>query len=157
MALYITLPTHITDFSATCIDHMFIRDTSRYSERHTEISAVILYCDITDHLPCFVTLICSNSYADEIPYVRLCGETNTLKLEELLQNVNWDALYTEGSDLYDNFINLLYTKFQQSFPLVRLSQKREKDKPWITKGIKIRIKVKHRLYKSYLINSDPGA
>ena len=126
---YITLPTRITDFSATCIDHIFIRDTSRYSERHTDISAGILYCDITDHLPCFVTLICSYSHADERPYVRLYGEKNSLKFKELMQNVSWDAIYTDGSDWYDNFINLVYTKFQQSFPLVRLSRKRAKDKP----------------------------
>ena len=154
---YITLPTHNTDFSAICIDHIFIRDASRYSERHTEISAGILYCDITDHLPCFVTLICSNSHADERPYVRLYGEKNTLKFKELMPNVSWDAIYTDGSDWYDNFINLVYTQFQQSFPLVRLSRKRAKDKPWITKGIKISIKVKHRLYKLSLRNSDPGA
>ena len=42
-----------------------------------------------------------------------------------MQNVNWDAIYTDGSDWYDNFINLVYTKFQQSFPLVRLSPKNE--------------------------------
>ena len=74
-----------------------------------------------------------------------------------MQNVNWDALYTEGSDWFDNFINLVYTKFQQSLPLIRLSRKRTKDKPWVTKGIKLSSKVKHRLYKSSLRNSDPGA
>ena len=108
---YITLPTRITDFSASCIDHIFIRDTSRYSERHTEISAGILYCDITDHLPCFVTLTCSNSHADERPFVRLYGEKSTLKFKELTLNVNWDAIYTNGSDWYVSFINLVHTKF----------------------------------------------
>ena len=57
-----------------------------------------------------------------------------------MQNVSWDAIYTDGSDWYDNFINLVYTKFQQSFPLLRLSRKRAKDKPWITKGIKLVLK-----------------
>ena len=51
------------------------------------------------------------------PYVRLYIEKNTLKFKELVQNVNWDALYTVGSDWYDNFVNLVYIKFQQSFPL----------------------------------------
>ena len=53
---YVTLPTRITDFSATCIDHILVSDTSKYRERHTEIFSGILYCNITDHLPCFVTL-----------------------------------------------------------------------------------------------------
>ena len=59
-----------------------------------------------------------------------------------------------GMITFDNFINLVCTKFQQSFPLVR---KRAKDKPWITKGIQISINVKHRLYKLSLRNSYPGA
>ena len=64
-----------------------------------------------------------------------------------MQNVSWEVLYTEGSAWYDNFINLVYIKFQQSVALVRISRKRVKDKPRVTKGIKISIKVKHRLYK----------
>ena len=46
---FVTLPTRITDFSATCIDH-------NNSHRHEEVACGIFYCDITDHLPCFVTL-----------------------------------------------------------------------------------------------------
>ena len=34
-------------------------------------------------------------------------------------------------------INLVYNKFRQSFPLVKPSLKRAKDKPWITKCLKI--------------------
>ena len=52
-----------------------------------------------------------------------------------MQNVSGDDLYTEGSVGYDNFINLVYDEFQQSFPLVMLSPKRAKEKPWITRGI----------------------
>ena len=152
---YITLPTRITDFSATCIDHIFIRDTSKYRERHTEIFSGILYCDITDHLPCFVTLTCSNLGEDERPIVRLYGEKNTLKFKDLMTNESWDDLYTEDTDWYNNFIDLVYNTFQQSFPLVKLSRKRAKDKPWITKGLKISTKEKHRLYRLSLRNCDP--
>ena len=35
--------------------------------------------------------------------LRLNGEKYTLKFKELMQNVSWDALYTDGSDWYDNF------------------------------------------------------
>ena len=53
-------------------------------------------------------------------------------------------------------MNLDYNKFQQSFPLVKLSPKLAGDTPWITKGLKIIIKEKHRIYRSSLRNSDPG-
>ena len=42
--------------------------------------------------------MCSNSHADERPYVSLYGEKNTLKFKELMQNVSWDATYTDGYD-----------------------------------------------------------
>ena len=57
-----------------------------------------------------------------------------------MTNESWDDLYTEGTDWYNNFIDLVYNEFQQSFPLVKLSRKRAKDKPWITKGLKLVLK-----------------
>ena len=44
-----------------------------------------------------------------------------------MQIVSWDVYITEGNDCYDNFVNnLVYIKFQQIFPSVRLSRKRAK-------------------------------
>ena len=71
----ITLPTRITEYSATCIDHMFIKVSNRDRILHENILAGILYCDITDHLPCVVSLKCVN-YIDnnDRPNVRLYVE-----------------------------------------------------------------------------------
>ena len=66
---YMTLPTRITDFSATCVDHILISDTSKYRERHAEMLSDILFCDTLDHPPCFVTSTCSNFGQDERPIV----------------------------------------------------------------------------------------
>ena len=52
----ITLPTGITDFSATCIDHIFIKIPSSKKSKFGGIAYGILYCDISDHLPCFFYL-----------------------------------------------------------------------------------------------------
>ena len=38
------------------------------------------------------------------------------------------------------------------FPLVRLSRKKFKDKPWITNGIKVSIRHRNKLYKRYIEN-----
>ena len=49
-------------------------------------------------------------------------------------------------------VNTVYRISEQSFPLVQLSRQRIKDKPpWITKGLKISIKHKNRLYESQLL------
>ena len=42
--------------------------------------------------------------------------------------------------------------YNKSFPLVNLSRKRAKDKPWITIGLKKSIKEKHRLFRIYKFN-----
>ena len=36
------------------------------------------------------------------------------------------------------------------FPIVKLSRKKFKDKPWITNGIKVSIKYRNRLFKKYI-------
>ena len=54
-------------------------------------------------------------------------------------------------DWYHTFVNTVHRIFEQSFPLVKLSRQRIKDKPWITKGLKISIKHNNRLYRSQLI------
>ena len=54
--LKITLPSRITNLSATCIDHIFVRieDTKRI--KTGDIASGLLFNDITDHLPCFISI-----------------------------------------------------------------------------------------------------
>ena len=49
---YITVPTRITEHSATCIDHIFLKLTNKYNGFN--VISGILYSDISDHLPCFI-------------------------------------------------------------------------------------------------------
>ena len=42
--------------------------------------------------------------------------------------------------------------FQQSFPNVRVSSKRWQDKPWVTKSLKISIKLKDKFNKACLVH-----
>ena len=150
---FVTLPTRITGFSATCIDYIFIRDTNN-SHRHEEVACGIFYCDITDHLPCFVTLKHQSNYVLDRPLTRQFGERNTSKFRELMTNENWDIIFIEGTVWYTNFIKLVHNKFEAYFPLVKVSRQRIKDKPWITKELKMNIKEKNKLYRVYLKKGD---
>ena len=53
---YITLPTRLTDFSATCIDHIFVKFSTNNLFLATDLLSGMFYCDITDHLPCFISM-----------------------------------------------------------------------------------------------------
>ena len=51
------------------------------------------------------------------------------------------------------FNQKLTTAYNKSFPFVKLSRKRSKDKPWIPTGLKQSIKQKHLLYQKYIYDS----
>ena len=70
----ITLPTRITDFSATCIDHIFIKIQSNKKSKLDGIAYGIIYCDISDHLSCFLSLKCKSNTNLTRPRTRICGE-----------------------------------------------------------------------------------
>ena len=149
---FITLPTRITDFSATCIDHIFVKPGGHVKQNISEIYSGIFYCDISDHLPCFLSLKgknCSTKYTR--PKTRIFGDRNCRKFVNLMESENWDDMFTEDTDWYTKFIQIVRGKFENSFPLVQVSRKRMKDKPWITKGLKNSIQKCHRLYKQTFI------
>ena len=136
------------DFSATYIDHIFIRDSSKYRERHAEIGSGTLYCEITDYLPSFVKSSCSNLEEDERPLVRLYVEKMYWNSKSLWQTR--DGMIYILKPLIG--IMRLSTGFIPNFSkfFVWLSRKRRNDKPGSTKGIKLVLKEKHHLYESPL-------
>ena len=71
-----------------------------------------------------------------------------------METENWNEVYINGCDYYTKFIWIVLRIFQQSFPVVRVSRKCWRDKPRMTKALKISIRRKHKLYKACL--ADPG-
>ena len=48
---YITLPSRITSFSATCIDHIFVRTADNKMITSDDIVSGLFFNDTTDHIP----------------------------------------------------------------------------------------------------------
>ena len=136
---YITVPSRITQFSTTCIDHMFIKTSKK--DKVSNIMSGLFYCEITDHLPCFLSLKFEKyNRKDERPMTRIFGE---------------NEIYNDtGEESSDKFISAVHNIYQQSFPLLRVSRKRWRDKPWLTKALKISIKHKNKLYKEFILHPD---
>ena len=149
---FITLPTRLTENKATLIDHIFMK----LSRKHltTSISSGNIFTDITDHLPNFVIL------EDKIPtktntrrpLIRIFSDKNVASFDTKLHDTNWDQLLAgdNSDDMYSAFYTHLYNVYNTSFPLVRQSRKRSKDKEWITSALKNSIKHKNNLYKIQL-------
>ena len=146
---YITLPTRITEYSATCIDHIFVRTTK--ADQNLEVNSGLFYCDISDHLPGFLSIkLKKYNHGKERPMVRLFGDQNCERFAEAMSSYRWDDLYTSSGDWYTLFISKVKSLFERSFPLVKLSRKRSHDKPWITKAVKVSIQHNHRLYRKMI-------
>ena len=74
---YITLPSRITNFSATCIDHIFVRIVDNKRIKTGDIASGLLFSDITDHLPCFISIKCGNYITkNDRPLTRVFGDKN---------------------------------------------------------------------------------
>ena len=146
----ITLPTRITSHSQTCIDNIFLK-----CDANTYITPCVLYNDISDHLPKTIILQNHNEVTTmKRPLVGIFGELNCRKFIGMFRNTNWEQLFASEDDLYPKFIERLNILYNECFPLRQLSRKRQRDKPWITKGLKISIKYKNKLYMKALTKSS---
>ena len=144
---YITLPTRITPHSATCIDHIFIRNGSK--DMLSKVLSGIFYCDISDHLPCYTSIESYQRPKSNInrPKVRLYGDQNCNKFRAAMSDTDWDVIYNDSEDWFDAFLRKVKQNFELCFPLVRVSRKRLHDKPWITQELKTSISHNHRLFR----------
>ena len=122
----LTLPTILTDYSATCIDHIFVKIPIQLKQ--TKPLRGIFYSDISDHLPCFIHIDLSKPKTQLWPFIRILRED---RMEWAIPTRYW---------LVSGFLKTKYKMFfHEAFPLVKLSREISKYKPWITKGIKTSI------------------
>ena len=95
--LFITLPSRITVFSMTFIDHIFVRLNRR--EKVLNILSGLLYCDISDHLPSFISIKHNKTCCkDERPMTRLFGEKNMAYFVRGMETENRNEIYINGGD-----------------------------------------------------------
>ena len=149
----ITLPTRITEKSATIIDHMFLR--MPLHKIQTKVNSGNLFCSITDHLMNFILLETNTKNNKERPYIRQITKKklkffleNSPNDPPLLPNIDNDQ-QTNSSihDLFSDFVINLQNMLDKYFPLVKQSRKHFKEKEWINEKLKTDIKKKNILYR----------
>ena len=153
---YITRPTRITSHSATLIDHMFVK----IKENDRSMFSGNIYCAITDHLPNFIVIDVSKYKSSKLPRskTRIFGEKNMLRFASMVYDTNWLSdfeLYDDIDELCDFFMHNLKRYFDTCFPLVTVSRKRSKDKPWITAELRKCIVKKNRMLIDKLNDPSP--
>ena len=149
----ITMPTRITNHSATLIDHIFVKPPKKLLQN--KCSSGNLFSDISDHLPNFTLFDIKIPKITDRPFTRLFTQN---KINNFLENLHIEPSLINDNDLTDanNSYNLFsdnyLTLFNKYFPYVKMSRKSFKNKPHITSGIKVSIKHRNRLFKKYLDN-----
>ena len=145
----IVKPTRITSKSSTTIDNIYtnILDNS--------IKSKILIDDTTDHLP----VMCVQNKVEfdctkELSKIkkRKLNSSNIKLFNEMLEQTTWCDVYSSED------VNCAYKAFMEKFtrmlnkccPLVEVSTKKRKDKPWLTKGLINACRKKNYLYKCQL-------
>ena len=116
-----------------------------------------LATDLSDHLSNFTILDIKAPSIKDRPFIRLFSQNNIDKFNDSKNSEQplispGELTETESSFniLSSNYSNL----FDKYFPYIRMSRKEFKSKPHITKGIKVSIRTKNKLYKKYLNNPN---
>ena len=143
----ITLPTRITDRSATLTDNIFLN-----TQCHKQTSGNIT-TSLSDHLPQFTILEkflgTRNIIGKE--QITYCDFKNFNEIEFIgdIQSMDWSyATQNNNADLgFEIFLCLFNKCLDKQTPLKTVSKKGERvlQKPWITNGIKTSIKVRDKL------------
>ena len=121
-AQIISLPTRVTDHSATIIDHVYS------NQIHTLVTSCVITLDISDHLGTYVqfnadpkfeidkTATSNNPKTDYINF-RKFNAVNIKKFSELIGNESWGAveLATSADEKYEQFIELYNKHYNESF------------------------------------------
>ncbi len=117
---YITLPTKITDQSATLIDHIFIKCPKKLIQN--KCSSGNFITDLSDHLPNFTFFDFKIQTIRDRPFTRLFNQCRFDKFNGYLVSEPSLINFTELTD-YDTFNSNYLQLFDKYFPLVRQSKK----------------------------------
>ena len=147
----ITKPTRITKDTATLIDNIF---TNAIDKRTVN---GILINDITDHFPIFS--LCDYGVIKKHTDMHKCVRDHTTdNLKYFVQDLgreNWGDITsaTNVNKAYDTFLSAFIKKYEKHCPLRKINKIHvNKEKPWITVGIKNACHKKNYLYKQFLKN-----
>jgi hypothetical protein len=156
----ISVPTRITQLSATLIDNIFVRTL-----KVTNLTkSAAIYSDISDHLPIIAQLITSRTTRCDkkaIPEHRVFNHDSIANFNTYLLNPQlWISIYDvldgggDTSIAMSTFQDIYRSAFEIMFPNkpIRASCKLTPRQNWMTKGLVTSCLKKAALYKKYRLS-----
>ena len=145
------LPTRITARSSTLIDHIYYY-YGKSSENQIMKSGCLI-SDISDHLPNYIMLFRNKSvFPKDRPMIRIFSEKARDQFCAKLNCSDFNSICEckDANAAFSLLSSKITTAFNESFPQVRLSRKRARDKKWITASLKKASRTKTKLYKKWM-------
>ena len=149
----ITLPTRLTDNSASLIDNIF----SSFSNLQMLHSSGILISDISDHFPCYYFMNCNvklkkvkkNIQCRKFNHENMTNLYNDLDSVDIFSMLN-NKINSDPNANYEILEKVITSLLDKHMPLrnVKFHKYKHKKTQWITKGIIKSIKFRDQLYKS---------
>ena len=154
---YSLLPTRVTQYSATIIDHLYCN--INFADNYF-CKAGLLCSDISDHCGNFMFFGKKSIRVNlkDRPFIRLLTKQNINKFKQAVNVIDWSDVYAINNvdDAYDLFSDKILETFNSNFKLVRASRKSMKNnKPWITASIIKCINKKCKMYKKWILSKQP--
>lgn len=145
--------TRVEGNTKTCIDHIFIRNKVQNNNNYN-YNPVILQSNITDHYSVILQIIMPEKIeqASKVEEYKIYLDKNCLINK--LKNEQWLDVYSTN-DVHkasDIFINKLKKYIQESSKTVKIKNKHQKRKSWVTNGLINSINQKDKLYKKMKVN-----
>lgn len=144
----ITLPSRISENTATCIDNIFS------NKQNLNFQSGLILEHITDHLPVFLAHTCEGKEErDSISEdkVRSMSKKNINIFKEKLAKSNWDSVMNEirPEVAFESFQNKIEKEFNESFPFSnrRKNRKKHPQNPWMTQELLSIRRQKDKLFK----------
>ena len=148
----ISRPTHISDKSATLIDHIFTNSLTRFR------SSGVITDPIADHLGTYIKLGHSNNNQPKSPShynFTDYSDENIQRFKEILQNTDWCKILSPASDsndMFERFHHVFTTLYNKIFPttLKKCNNRKGEGKPWIMPWLQEACERKNSLYDDFV-------
>ena len=148
----INKPTRITEYSATIIDNIFC---NFFNEKSL---CGILYNDISDHLPIFISSdLKIERKQKHLSRTHNLSPDNIDRFNTMLRNFNWDIIQeTQNVDLsYQMFLENFNDMYDKCCPYKVTGNKTIKRKIWMSNALLKSCRTKEILYKKFKVSPTP--
>lgn len=125
-----------------------------------DVFSGILTFDISDHLPIFVFVPrpkSKNCHARSAPFFRRNFNNEALNaFRSLVDNIDWTDVYNEKDPnlSYNLFLQKVKHSYDSAFPLHSVKGNRKSRKPWVTRELYHRIRMRDRLFDTFIRVKD---